>query len=66
MTKIAEDQGLSDEKGREILRNRTINDAKNILSPKHFKQLQKATRRVVIQTVISRETDGGRVANQVN
>lgn len=65
MTKIAEDQGLSDEKGREILRNRTINDAKNILSPKHFKQLQKATRRVVTQTVISRETDGGRVANQV-
>lgn len=48
-----------------ILRNRTINDAKNALSPKHFKQLQKATRRIVAQTVVSRETDGGRVANQV-
>ena len=58
-------QTITDQDAQKVLRNRTINDAKNILSPKHFKQLQKATRRVVTQTVISRETDGGRVANQV-
>lgn len=59
------DQTIADQDVQKVLHNRAINDAKNVLSPKHFKQLQKATRRVATQTVISRETDGGRVANQV-
>lgn len=59
------DQTIADQDVQKVLRNRTINDAKNALSPEHFKQLQKATRRIVAQTVVSRETDGGRVANQV-
>lgn len=53
------------ERAKEILKRRHINDIKEVISPRHVKQFAKSTGRMLSQATISRETDGGRVANEI-
>lgn len=48
-----------------IRKNKILNDAKEVLAPKHFRPVIKSAQRIVGQAVVSRDTEGGRIANEV-
>lgn len=52
------------DKTEEILKGRRFYQARDLLSPKNFRNAVSGTKRIVSQSLVGRDTDSGRIANE--
>lgn len=53
------------DKTEEILKGRRFYQTRDLLSPKNFRNAVSGTQRVISQSIVGRDTDSGRVANEI-